>query len=119
MTGSGESGVTRAHRDPMFRQSYLSYYSGAYCGDLPADHPGCSPLFADLRGLPPLLIQVGSEEVLYSDAERLFHAAQAAGVDATFECYDGLWHAFQLFVGFLPESTEAINEIGKFLRRHF
>jgi epsilon-lactone hydrolase len=75
----------------------------------------CSPLFAPLAGLPPLLIQVGTADLLLSDAERLAAAAADAGVDVTLEVGAGLPHVYQLLLG-TPEAAEATEQIGKFLR---
>jgi acetyl esterase/lipase len=114
LTMSGDSMISRAKHDAMLSPAYIRFCAQAYCAGRPGDHPGCSPLFANLRGLPPLLIQTGSEEILYSDSERLAERARLAQVDVTFVCYQGLGHVFQLFVGWLRESDTAIAEIGTF-----
>ena len=75
------------------------------------------PLYANLRGLPPLLAQVGEDELLLDDARRLVERAEAAGVDATLEVWPGLWHIFAL-QGTYPESRQAMQRLGRFLRRH-
>ncbi|MGH3254397.1 MAG: alpha/beta hydrolase [Streptosporangiaceae bacterium] len=77
--------------------------------------PLASPLFASLAGLPPLLIQVGTADLLLSDSERLAAAATEAGVDVTLEIGEGLPHVYQLLLG-TPEAAEATGHIGKFLR---
>ncbi len=119
LTRSGDSVLGRAGRDPMLSPPYLRFCAQAYCADQPSSHPGCSPLFADLRGLPPLLIQVGSEEALYSDSERLAKLANRTQVEVNFKCYQGLWHVFQLFAGWLREADDAVAEIGLFLRQRW
>jgi monoterpene epsilon-lactone hydrolase len=77
--------------------------------------PLASPLFASLSGLPPLLIQVGTADLLLSDSERLAAAAAEAGVDVTLQIGEGLPHVYQLLLG-TPEAAEATERIGKFLR---
>ena len=77
--------------------------------------PLASPLFASLSGLPPLLIQVGTADLLLSDSERLAAAAAEAGVDVTLQIGESLPHVYQLLLG-TPEAAEATERIGKFLR---
>lgn len=118
LTLSGRSMQDRQDIEPMLNVEWLDWAAGAYCGG-PAvlrTHPGVSPLFADLAGLPPLLVHVGSDEILFDDATCLAERAQAAGVDATLRVFDGLWHVFQAQAGLLPEADESIAEIGAFLR---
>jgi epsilon-lactone hydrolase len=85
------------------------------CCSLNTGWPLASPLFASLTGLPPLLIQVGTADLLLSDAERLVAAATKAGVDVTVETGEGLPHVYQLLLG-TPEAAAATEQIGKFLR---
>jgi acetyl esterase/lipase len=77
--------------------------------------PLASPYYADLRGLPPLLIQVGSSEVLLSDAERLAEKARAAGVDVTLEVWPGMQHEWQFTARIMPEGRRAIARVGEFV----
>jgi len=74
-------------------------------------------LYADLRGLPPLLIQAGGDEMLRGDAERLAEKARAAGVDVTLEVWPRMWHVWHLFAPFLPEARQAIAAAAAFIRR--
>ena len=90
--------------------------SRAYAGDTPLDDPRVSPLYGDLVGLPPMLVHVGSDEILLDDAVRLVERARAAGVDASLGRFPGLWHVFQAFP--LPESRASLRELGAFVRRH-
>ncbi|MFW6010242.1 MAG: alpha/beta hydrolase fold domain-containing protein, partial [Actinomycetota bacterium] len=83
----------------------------------PLDDPAVSPLYAQLTGLPPVLVHVGSEEILLDDATRFVAACRAHGVDASLGCFPGLWHVFHLFPG-VPEARHALREIGGFIRRH-
>ncbi|MGH8455905.1 MAG: alpha/beta hydrolase [Stenotrophobium sp.] len=117
LTLSGESMQTRATRDPALRATRARWAASLYCKNTALDHTGCSPLFADLKGLPPTLVQVGSDEILYSDTERFTEKARAAGIEVQMHCYDGLWHDFQLHVGLLRQADEAIAEIAAFLFR--
>ncbi|MGH8505257.1 MAG: alpha/beta hydrolase [Stenotrophobium sp.] len=116
MTNSGASYTANAAIDPMLHHTWASASAADYCGKLPPEHPACSPLFADLRNLPRTLIQVGSDEILLSDSERLEQKARAAGVDVRLHRYDGLWHVFQLHAGMMKASNEAVAEIAGFIR---
>ncbi|HZU75302.1 MAG TPA: alpha/beta hydrolase fold domain-containing protein [Dehalococcoidia bacterium] len=116
LTHSGDSIKTRAERDPMVPPSLLVKMADAYLAGAEATHPLASPLFGDLAGLPPMLIQVGTEEILFDDGARLADRARAAGVDVTFEPCEELFHVFQLMAQMLPEGQEAIERIGAFLQ---
>ncbi len=116
LTGSGESVITHAHADPMFNDPDIAEAGRVYAGDTPLDHPGVSPLFADLSGLPPLLVQTGLDEVLLSDSTRLAERARAAGVDVTLDLEPGMWHVYQSFVRLVPESREALTRAAVFMR---
>lgn len=90
-----------------------------YVGDADPRDPRLSVAYADLRGLPPLLIQVGGDEPLLDDSLRLAAQARAAGVPTTLEVYEGLWHVFQLrWWDGIPEAARAIATIGAFVRAH-
>jgi acetyl esterase/lipase len=115
-THSGESAVSRAARDPMLRLDWLAACARLYARNLDPDDPRVSPLFGRMEGLPPLLIHVGSEEVVLSDSERLAERARAAGVEAELRVFEGMWHDFQLHAGQLPEADESIAELGRFMR---
>lgn len=116
LAGRGETMTTHVARDPMLAPAGLARWGAAYLGGRAADDPACSPLFADLRGLPPMLLQVGSEEILLSDARRLAERARAAGVEVTLREFEGLWHDFHLHAGMLKDSTAALIEMAQFLR---
>ncbi len=94
----------------MLRQFASGYLAGA-----DPKTPLASPLFAALPGLPPLLVQVGTADLLLSDSERLATAAAEAGVDVILEIGEGLPHVYQIMLG-TPEAAEATEQIGKFLR---
>lgn len=114
---SGESITTRATLDPMITSGTgVGNMASLYLNGVNAKTPLASPLYADLRGLPPLLIQVGTSEVLFDDASRFDAAARTAGVDVTFEAWNGMVHVWHLFAGLVPEGQEAIERIGAFVR---
>jgi len=116
LTASGDSMVTKADVDPMVKPSMLNPFAEMYAGGLSLDDPGLSPLFADLSGLPPLLVQAGSDEILLSDSTRLVEAARAAGVAVDLDVREGMWHVYQLFAGMMPEATTALVEAAAFIR---
>jgi len=116
---SGETIRTHATRDAMLKPAWLRWCADAYRGAARADDPGCSPLFADLRGLPPVLIHVGSEEILLSDAERLARRLHATGGTVELRRYDGVGHVFQLHAGVLHEADDSIRAAGQFIERSF
>ena len=76
--------------------------------------PAISPLFADLTGLPPILVQVGSKEILLDDAQRFKEKAQQAGVDLTYKLYTGMWHNFQMFHHWFDEGKQALADLAEF-----
>ena len=80
--------------------------------------PLASPLYADLRGLPPLLMQVGDSEVLLDDSTRVAEKVRAVGGEVTLEVWPEMIHVWQSFAGILPEGQQAIERIGQFLRAH-
>jgi len=116
LTCSGGSYGTKADADPIVRRSGVEEMARAYLGATPPRTPLASPLFADLRGLPPLLIHVGSDEVLLDDAVQLAARAKAGGVDATLEIYDRMIHVWHWFLPMLEEAETAVAAIGRFVR---
>ncbi|MBN1933202.1 MAG: alpha/beta hydrolase [Anaerolineae bacterium] len=104
---SGGSIRDRARIDPILSPADLDTYAAQYAGGRARTEPLLSPLYADLHALPPLLIQVGTNEILLDDAARCAGKAQAAGVDVTLETWDGMFHVFQMFP-FLPETKRAL-----------
>jgi acetyl esterase/lipase len=114
----GESMVTKAEIDPVVNKDHILMLAKAYLGDTDPCTPLASPLYADLTGLPPLLIQVGTAECLFDDARRLADRARAAGVDVTLEPWDDMIHMWHMFAAILPEGQQAIDRIGEFIREH-
>ena len=115
LTSSGASMTERADQDPISTPAMLRRFAADYLAGADPKTPLASPLFAALAGLPPLLVQVGTADVLLSDSERLAAAAAQAGVDVTLEIGKGLPHVYQLMPG-TSEAAQATEQIGKFLR---
>ena len=115
MTASGDSYSQREELDPMLTKQYIQSVRSAYAPDGDYSHPSLSPLFADLAGLPPTLIQVGEREILYSDSEQLQHALIAAGVPCVLQSWPGMWHVFQMFP--VKSAGEAMAALSDFLRQ--
>jgi len=118
LEGIGESMKTRAKADPIVQREGLVGMAQAYLQGKDPRTPLAAPLYADLKGLPPLLIQVGDAETLLDDSTRLADRARAAGVQVKLEVWPEMIHVWQLFAGFLPEGEQAIDGIGKFIGEH-
>ena len=118
LTQSGESYITKATEDPSITKAYLDQYAAVYLQGADPRTPLASPLFADLHGLPPLLIQVGTAEVLLDDALRLARKAQEAGVTVELEQWQDMVHVWQNNGPTLPEGQDAVRRIGAFLRKY-
>ncbi len=115
LSASGESIRTKASVDPMVTEGPLRQMAAAYLGGKDARTPLASPLFADLRGLPPLLVQVGDAEILLDDATRLASRARDAGVDVTLEVWEEMFHVWHAFAEILPEAARACERIATWL----
>jgi acetyl esterase/lipase len=115
MAFTGESMKTKADVDLILDGGKEIQFALMYLGDTDPRAPLVSPLFADLRGLPPLLIQVGSDEILLSDSTRLAEKARAAGVDVTLEVWEGMQHVWHFAASLIPEGRNAIHRIGEFI----
>jgi acetyl esterase/lipase len=119
LAATGASYVSRAEADPIHQRAMILALAKNYLGGQgdPRD-PLVSPLYADLAGLPPLLIQVGDRETVLDDSVMLADKARAAGVDVQLEVWDGMIHVFQMFGAELAEAHRAIASIAQFLKRH-
>lgn len=115
---TGESVTARAGRDPCILPESLKRCATAYLGDADPTTSYASPHYADLAGLPPLLLQFGSEEMLRDDSVRLGEKAAAAGVQVSVEEGEGMIHVWHLFADRLPEARAAIQRVGAFVREH-
>lgn len=116
MTLSGRSIRAKAHVDPLASEEMLAGLCALYAGSEPADSRYLSPALADLAGLPPLLVLVGSDEVLLDDAVRIVEHAQAADGSARLIVGDGQAHIWPLFHQILTEGQNALDELGTFAR---
>ncbi len=116
LEGIGESMSSKADVDPMIQREELLDMARAYLGEADPRTPLAAPLYADLTGLPPVLIQVGRAEILLDDSVRLAERARAAGVDVTLDPWDDMFHVWQAFALLLPEGQQAIDRIGEFVR---
>jgi epsilon-lactone hydrolase len=112
---SGETMTTLRTRDPILHKKRLVEMAGLYLDGKDPLTPLASPLYADLAGLPPLLIQVGSEELLLDDSRRLAARAADQGVAAELEIWDEMIHVWHFFYPQLQEGREAIAKIGAFV----
>ncbi|MDD4850031.1 MAG: alpha/beta hydrolase [Gemmiger sp.] len=117
MTASGESYRTNVDIDPLITLDYISAVRMAYAGQADWAKPCYSPLFGDLRGLSPTLIQVGTHEILRSDSEQLYQKLIEQGAYATLEVYEECWHVFQQMP--IRQATLAMDSIGRFVQRQF
>ncbi len=117
MTLSGPSFESRAKRDPVLSLPFLEYARPFYTGDADLRAPLLSPIFADLHGLPPMMIHVGDDEILLSDAEELATKARASGVAVDLVVWPHMWHVFEIFAPFLPEARRAVAATGAFVKR--
>ena len=111
---TGASIQNKAKADPILAPDDLEMYARYYAGEHELTSPLISPLYADLKGLPPLLIQVGTDEILLDDAVRCADKARKASVDVTLEIWDEMFHIFQM-VWFLAETKNAIRHIAEFV----
>ena len=118
LAAEGESMDSRAKHDPWFRSEDIPEIVEKYCSKYDTKNPLVSPVYADPSNLPPTLIQVGDHEILLSDSTRMADKISEAGGSVTLQIWPDMWHVFQLFVGLMPESKRAINDISTFLKQH-
>ncbi|MGI6053386.1 MAG: alpha/beta hydrolase [Clostridium sp.] len=117
VTLSGASYEANYERDPLFGNSRENMlYQCSYIGDADPANPYLSPLFGDFSGFPPMLVQVGDYEVLLDDSRELARKVRTAGVKVRCSVYDGMFHVFQMGLDLIPESREAWEEVGEYLR---
>jgi acetyl esterase/lipase len=119
LTLSGKTVKTRADADPLCSEALLRPAAEAYAKGTDLRAPTVSPVFADLAGLPPLLVQVGDAEILLDDSRRFAERARAAGVDVELEVADEMIHVWHAFADILPEACEAIDRVAAFLERRW
>lgn len=118
MAITGDSVIYKADIDPMVTKEGLIEMAEAYMDDTDPRTPLASPLHADLEGLPPMLIHVGTAEILLDDATRMVDHARKAGVEVTLNTAEGMCHVWHFFTIMLPEALEAIEEVARFIRKN-
>jgi epsilon-lactone hydrolase len=114
LAGTGES--FRVANDAAATAEFALKMVRYYVGGQDPQSPLLSPLHGDWRGLPPLLVHVGGDEIVLSDATRLREDAQRAGVDVRLVIWPKMWHGWHLFGPYLPEARQSVNDIGAFVR---
>jgi epsilon-lactone hydrolase len=117
LAATGETIRSNDGLDPMFSGPAIARAAQVYLGETPATHPYASPLYADLRGLPPIFMQAGSTEVLLDDARRVADNARAAGVPVEFDVWPKMPHVWQIFAPFIPEARKALDLAAGFVNR--
>jgi epsilon-lactone hydrolase len=118
LAATGASMKTKVKADVMLQADLFEPVIKAYLGEADPCTPLASPLYADLHGLPPLLIQVGTDELLLDDATRIAARARAAGVEVKLEVWDGMFHSWQAWGNMFPEASQARAHIGEFVHAH-
>jgi acetyl esterase/lipase len=113
---TGESVEKKAKEEIMLTRNELIQSAKIYLGDTDCKNPLASPLYADLKGLPPILLQTGSKEIILDDTTRFAKKAKEEGVEVISDIWPGLWHVFQIYGNLMPESKKALEKIGRFIR---
>ena len=116
LASTGESMRTKADVDPIVTDQGIKVMAASYAAGADLREPLISPLYADLKGLPPMLIQVGTAEVLLDDSTRFVDRARDAGVHIVFEPWEDMIHVWQFFAALLPEGQQAIDRIGEYIK---
>lgn len=116
---NGDSYATRFECDPWLKPKNISRLVDLYMGENQSKPDTFCARTSDLSGLPPLLVHVGDQEVLLNDSLDLVARAKDCGVNASVKVWDDLWHVFQFFASVLPQSREAIAEIGEFIQLQY
>ncbi len=116
LAGTGESLTTNNLRDPLVFGESLKESARHYLGKTSADHPMASPLYADLKGLPPILIHASEIEVLRDDSTRFAERARKAGVKVRLKLWRDTCHDWQVYAPQLPEAAESLGEASAFIR---
>jgi acetyl esterase/lipase len=119
LAATGGSMTSNAGNDPLLGKAEIETLRKTYLRSRSPTDPQASPLYADMTGFPPLLLQVGSGEVLLDDTLRLADKARQAGVDVTTEVWPGMPHQWQLFPSLLDDADRSSQNIAEFAIRHF
>ena len=115
LTSSGESFQSRAEVDPVLDSAYIDRMINAYAPGQDLKNPRISPLFGEFTDFPPVYIQVGENEILLSDSQRLYQALEDAGAAVEMDVYPGMWHVFQMSP--IKTAREAMDKSGEFILR--
>jgi monoterpene epsilon-lactone hydrolase len=118
LTLKGRSHITKARAEAVLRKEVLHEWALCYTDESNLTNPLVSPVYGDFHGFPPLLIQVGSEEILLDDSFMLAEKAKADGVDVTLNIWDGMFHVWQALGDLIPENKKTFEEIGQFVHDH-
>lgn len=117
LAGTGDSRKTKQARDPWYNPESIELQAARfYAGANAVTNPLISPLYADLAGLPPILIQAAGDDTLVDDATRLYEKGKESGVDMTLEQWDEMWHVWHHFALQVPEAQEAVAKLGRFVQ---
>ena len=116
---TGDSIKTKADVDIMLTENEGEQSAELYLRDIARNHPLASPLYADLKGLPPLFIQTGTAEIILDDSTRFAEKAEKSGVKVTLDLWPDMFHVFQIFGNLMPESKKALEKIGHFIKENF
>jgi monoterpene epsilon-lactone hydrolase len=116
MTVSSDTWESNRDKDPFFKKEVVEALAANFLRGTDAKDPLASPLFADLKGMPPMHIQAGGDEALVGESVRLAEAARLADVDARVEVFPGQLHTFQMAAGWAPEADEAIRKLADWVR---
>ncbi len=115
LAATGESRRSRAEVEPMLEVKGESRSAQLYAAGQPLDNPLVSPLYANLAGVAPLLVQVGDHEILLDDSTRLAESARNSGVDVELSVWPEAFHVFQILVGVIPEADQAVAAAGSWI----
>lgn len=118
LAGTGASARFNDGRDVMFRYDNLAAFAKVYLGGASAEDPDASPLHARLSGLPPVLLHVGSTELLLDDARRVHESIRRAGGTSDLKVFDEVAHGWQLLVPLVPEATASLTDAASFIASH-
>lgn len=118
LTITADSYKTKRDSDPWLTYELCCVVAKMYVPDFDPKNPLVSPIFGDLRDFPPMLMHVGSDEIVRDDTISFAEKAKSAGVDVEVKIWDEMWHVFQFFAPACPESNDSLKEIGAFVEKH-
>lgn len=113
----GKGNLPDGFKDPLIPLKAARFYNESYVGQADPHDPLISPVYGDWRGLPPILIHAGGDELLREDAVRIADLAKSAGVQVQLEVYPHMWHVWQLYLS-LPQAVQSLDDIAQFLKMH-